>query len=157
MVFPTRTRDEGNVADRNEDVMNMVTSELEKKPDIGLESLYARAKAIDPGVGELSLRQFHARYPLQVKRQKSRAEGRTPKRSTKKRRGAARGASDSAAQPGRNRKAGRSSENVDREKLRALFLEFASEFAAAESRAEIVGVLSSVDGYVDRVAKLSAG
>jgi hypothetical protein len=38
-----------------------------------------------------------------------------------------------------------------REKIRAVFMEFAREFAEAESRTEIVQVLSKVDEYVERV------
>jgi hypothetical protein len=38
-----------------------------------------------------------------------------------------------------------------REQIRSVFLEFAREFAEAESRTEIVQVLSKVDDFVDRV------
>jgi hypothetical protein len=140
------------LADRNEDVMNMVRSELEKDPKIGLESLYARAKAVDSSVGELSLRQFHARYPLQIKRGKARAEGKKPTRSARKKRASRQASESQAASAPRARRG--SGQDVDREKLRSLFLEFASEFAEAESRTEIVRVIGSVDSYVDRVGKL---
>jgi hypothetical protein len=160
IVFVPPTSREGNLAERNEDVMNMVKSELEKDPSIGLESLYARAKAIDSSVGELSLRQFHARYPLQVKRGKSRAEGKKPRRAARKARSSTRkGEERAAAGEPRQPRGGRSTgggEYGDREKIRSLFLEFASEFASAESRTDIVRVLSSVDAYVNRVEKLTA-
>jgi hypothetical protein len=145
------------LAERNEDVMNMVRSELEKDPKAGLESLYARAKAIDSTVGQLSLRQFHARYPLQVKRGKAQAEGRTPKRPARKKRATRdSAAAESTPTPRARRRSGGEGQEMDREKLRTLFLEFATEFAAAESRTDIVRVISSVDAYVDRVARLAA-
>ncbi len=148
---------EGTLAERNEDVMNMVRSELEKDPKAGLESLYARAKAIDSSVSQLSLRQFHARYPLQVKRGKAKAEGRNPRRQAQKKRTSRKAAgSEAAATPRpRRRSGGDEGQGADREKLRTLFLEFATEFAAAESRTDIVRVISSVDSYVDRVSKLA--
>lgn len=147
------------MAETNTKVMDRVAAELEKDPGMGLESLYARAKEVDPSIGELSLRQFHARYPLQVKRAKARAEGRGSKRSAQKKRGskpAAESAPSTERRPRRSSQSAGSGQEIDREKVRALFLEFASDFAAAESRAEIVNVLGSVDSYVNRISKLAA-
>jgi hypothetical protein len=146
------------VAERNEQVMEMVVKELDKEPSVGLESLYARAKEIDSSISELSLRQFHARYPLQVKRSRSRGVAKKRGASAKKR--AAGGDKPSAARaPTQRRSRGDASgggAEFDREKVRQLFLEFASEFAEAETRKEIVRVLSSVDSYVNRLAKVVA-
>lgn len=49
-------------------VMNMVRRTLVENPGISNEALYAAAVALDPSVAKLTLRQFHARYPLQVRR-----------------------------------------------------------------------------------------
>jgi hypothetical protein len=56
------------MADTNEAVMAMVRSQLEKNPDMGSADLYERAKKMNRAMGRLTLPQFHARYPLQVKR-----------------------------------------------------------------------------------------
>jgi hypothetical protein len=42
---------------------------------------------------------------------------------------------------------------VDRDEVRAQFLSFASDIAAAEARKDLVKVLANVDKYVDAVAK----
>lgn len=42
-------------------------------------------------------------------------------------------------------------DRVDRDRVRAVFLELAQDFAAAESTADIVRVFSRLDEYVDRV------
>jgi len=149
------------VAERNEKVMDMVVRELDKDPAVGLESLYGRAKEIDSSISELSLRQFHARYPLQVKRSRSRGAAKKQKGTSVRKRATA-GDKSAAAPAVKQRRsqaaaaAGGGAE-FDREKVRQLFLEFASEFAEAETRKEIVRVLSSVDSYVNRLAKVVAG
>lgn len=130
------------MADRNEQVMEMVARELEKDPRTASDKLYRLAKQVDPAIGELSLRQFHARYPLQLKRAQSRGK----KRGKRKRRTAA---PQPAAQSAKKVAA-----PATRDRIRDAFLQFASDFSQAETRSEIVQVLSSVDTYVDRVEKL---
>ena len=49
-------------------VMSAVEAALKKDPDVSVDELFAMAKGISPSVGKLSKRQFHAQYPLQVKR-----------------------------------------------------------------------------------------
>jgi hypothetical protein len=44
-------------------------------------------------------------------------------------------------------------QGADRDRVRTVFLEFARDFSQAESRSEIVQVLSTLDEYVDRVLK----
>jgi hypothetical protein len=146
------------VAERNEQVMEMVVKELDKNPSVGLESLYARAKEIDSSVSELSLRQFHARYPLQVKRSRSRGAAKRQKGASPRKRAAGgdKGAATRGSTQRRSRGDATGGAEFDREKVRQLFLEFASEFAEAESRKEIVRVLSSVDSYVNRLSKVVA-
>ncbi|MDE0258591.1 MAG: hypothetical protein OXR82_09440, partial [Gammaproteobacteria bacterium] len=48
-------------------VMEYVERTLEANPGIANADLFAGAREIDPSVGQLTGRQFHARYPLQVK------------------------------------------------------------------------------------------
>ena len=79
---------------------------------------------------DLTKRQFHARYPLQVKRKMNPVRR---KRRRKKAQGKA------AAGP----------TGSPREAVRSIFLDFASELAGAEARGEIVRVIASVDRWVD--------
>jgi hypothetical protein len=146
------------VADRNEKVMDLVARELEEDSSASLEHLYDQAKSVDPSIGELSLRQFHARYPLQVKRRKSRAAGRHKPPSPRKKKQQATSETKQSAPRSRKSKqsqpADSGSQELDREKVRALFIDFAMDFASAESRIEIVRAISSVDSYVDRLSKI---
>lgn len=127
----------------------MVRSELERDPNVATEVLAEKARKIDPAVGELSPRQFHARYPLQVKRTLSQGAPKKGKRGRK--RG---GKAPAPAGTAPKRASRRGAPTGERDAIRGVFLDFASDFAKAESRQEIVGVLSSVDAYVDRVQKL---
>ena len=98
----------------------------------------------------LSIRQFHARYPLQVKRRASLSD---PKR--KRRARAAR--KKSPAQNTRRRSAGRakSAQQDSREAVRAVLMRFATELASAEAKADVVKVLAGADRYVDDVLEAS--
>lgn len=119
-------------------VMKFVEDELKKKPDIDVKDLYEQAKKIKSGgVSKLSLRQFNARYPLQVKRRQSQKKG---GRSTKRKRSTSR--RRTAPSNGKNRDA-----------VRDTLLRFASEVAGAEHRKDLVKVLAEVDKYVDEVLK----
>lgn len=62
-------------ADPEDDpVMAMVRRQLERENPPDTKALYGRAIRIDPSLRELSLRQFHAKYPLKIKREKARRE-----------------------------------------------------------------------------------
>jgi hypothetical protein len=110
----------------NDRVVDMVRSELERNPSVGTRELFDRAKKLDKGIGELTLRQFHARYPLQLKRRN--ATGR-PRRSRRRRR------------------------EADREAIRTTLLELAKEIAGTEGRGELVEIVAGLDRYVERVVK----
>jgi hypothetical protein len=56
------------MADTNARIMDMVRKEIAKNPSISSQALFDKAKKADKQIGDLSVRQFHARYPLQVKR-----------------------------------------------------------------------------------------
>jgi hypothetical protein len=49
-------------------VMNMVRRTLLESPEVSDRTLYAAAIAMEPTLGQLSLRQFQARYPRRVRR-----------------------------------------------------------------------------------------
>ena len=115
-------------------VMQFVEKELSKNPNIETSDLHEKAKSVNASVGKLSLRQFNARYPLQVKRRETLKK---PRRRTR-RAGNARGRRAAAK---------------NREAVRDVFLGFAADLAAAEERKELVRVLAGVDRYVDEALK----
>jgi hypothetical protein len=121
------------MAKNEEKVMEFVKAELKKKPDISTTELFEKAKKVDAGVQSLSIRQFNARFPLQVKRQQSLAKG------GGRRRGPSR----------RSRKAARNRHD----NVREVFLGFAQDLSAAEERKDLVKVLSDIDSYVEQALK----
>ena len=130
------------MAKTDDKVMKFVEDELKKNPDVDVKDLYERAKKIKSGgVSKLSLRQFNARYPLQVKRRQSQKSG---KRSTRRKRSTSR------------KTKAPSSDGKSRDAVRETLLRFAGEVAGAEHRKDLVKVLAGVDKYVDEVIK-SAG
>lgn len=122
------------MAKTEEKVMELVEDELKKNPGASTDELFEKAKKVSSSIGKLSLRQFNARYPLQVKRRKSQTSGRKTRR-----RGASR---KKAAAAGDGREA-----------VRHTLLSFASDLAGAQERKDLVKVLADVDKYVDRVMK----
>lgn len=111
-------------------VMRFVEKELGSNPQIETSALYDKAKNVDPSVADLSLRQFNARFPLQVKRKKSLAR----------------------ARPKRTRPARRKSATANhRDAVREAFLRFAEDLTSAEEKKDLVRVLAGVDKYVDQV------
>lgn len=117
-------------------IMELVRKELDSNPDIQVRDLFEKVKGKEPSARELTLRQFNARYPLQIKRRQRMSEptGDTPERRTTQRR--------------RSRRP-----DANRDAVRDTFLRFASELSAAEERKDLVHVLSKVDQYVDEVVK----
>lgn len=124
------------MASVDEEVLAAVETAIKKKPGASVDELMELAKGVNPAIGKLTKRQFHARYPLQVKRKMSAAKGGRPrsrKRSSRKTR------AKSAAN--------------GRDAVRAVFLRFASDLAGAEARKDIIKVVANVDKYVDDVLK----
>lgn len=123
------------MANSDEKVLAAVTDALQKKPHATVDELFDLAKGVSRSVADLTKRQFHARYPLQVKRKLA------PPRKRK-----SRPAKDAQA---RGRK--KPSAAPAREAVRGAFLRFAQELAAAEARKDVVKVVAGVDRYVDEV------
>jgi hypothetical protein len=124
------------VANSDDKVFAAVETALAKNPAASVDELFDLAKGINSSVGRLTKRQFHARYPLQVKRRMNPA---------KRRRKAA---GKTARANGRRAK---QAEGSVRDLVRSTFLRFASEVAGAESRKDMVKVVAGVDRYVDDV------
>ena len=60
------------------EVMGWVEKQLQDNPGVTVDELFEGAKILQPDVAELNKRQFHARYPLQVKRRAKRPRRRQP-------------------------------------------------------------------------------
>jgi len=135
-----------SVAEVNEKVMEMVRKELEASPDASTTELHEKAKKVDPAMKDLSVRQFHARYPLQVKRKKSLAEG-GGRRKKKNKRGRTSGSGSARA----GRRSGASSQS----EIHGVLVEFAKEISAANDRGPtaMLDVISNLDGWVARIEK----
>ncbi len=138
---------------RNEEVQERIRKELTENPDKGSSELYALAQEMDGEIGSQSVQQFHARYVLPIKREQSRARGGGAAKRTRRKRAAAGSKEGRTAGAGRKAKRdeGGNASAADRDRVRGVFHDFARDFAAAESRSDIVKVLSRVDQYVDRI------
>ncbi len=124
------------MADIDKKVLGAVEAALQKNPQATVDELFAVALGVNKAVASLSKRQFHARYPLQVKRKLSPPRPRRPRK----------------AKPGAKR--GRKpADGSVRDAVRASFLKFASDLAAADARKDLVRVVAGVDRYVDEVLK----
>ena len=130
----------------DEKVMSFVEGILQKNPDIELEELFEATRKFKPSMGSLSRRQFNARYPLQVKRRRALAERGVVEGGKKPARRKA-----PATASGKPRRPLPPSEAYPKDAIRQIFLQFATDIAAAEERKDLVKVLASVDKYVDDV------
>lgn len=121
------------MAETNQKVMAMVEAELKKNAKATNEALFEKAQKIDKAVGKLTIRQFHARYPLQVKRRKAIKAG-----------GGRRKASGAGTRRGRKA----ASSNAVRDVLTQLVRETAGKDGAA-----LVDIVAGLDVYVEKVMK----
>jgi len=164
------------MAETNPKVMAMIEAELARDSSISNDELLEKAKKIDRSVGNLSARQFNARYPLQVKRRKDgpkparkKPAGRAKKKTSKARRATGAGKTTRAAssrKPGRKkaaagatrrpRTAAAPASGGDREAVRKILLDYAKKVSAADSMTDMVDLVMDVDRYVDRVMKAAS-
>ncbi len=114
-----------------ERVFQMIEEALDEDPEISNDELQERAAEIDPAIGDLTARSFHARYPLQVKRQMTAGRKKNEESGDEAEGTGERGELRSAA--------------------REALIDFARAVAGAGDRGEVIDVLTSVDEYVDRV------
>jgi len=124
------------MADVDKKVLAAVEAALQKNPKASVDELFEVATGVDRSIAALTKRQFHARYPLQIKRKLS---PRRPRRAKRTQKGSRRG------RHARN--------DSVRDAVRATFLKFASDLAAADDRKDLVHVVASVDRYVGEVLK----
>ncbi len=129
-------------------VMEYVERMLEANPGIANAELFAGAREIDPSVAALSARQFHAKYPLQVKARLAKAaapEPKTPPEPEAAMAGEPTAPDESPAGEG------------DPLAVRRLLLDLAKELANAESKAEVIEVMARLDDYVAEIMEAARG
>ncbi len=140
-------------------VMEYVERTLEANPGISNADLFAGAREIDPSVGQLTGRQFHAKYPLQVKARLAKAAAPKPKpppepevptaeEPTAPDLPSAAGAGDPEAPP---------TGAGDPLAVRRLLLDLSRELASAESKAEVIEVMARLDNYVAEIMEAARG
>ena len=129
-------------------VMEYVERTLEANPGIANADLFAGAREIDPSVGQLTGRQFHARYPLQVKARLARAAAPETKTPPEPEVPTAEETGDEDALP---QQAG------DPVAVRRLLLDLAKELASAESKSEVIDVMARLDDYVAEIMEAARG
>jgi len=138
-------------------VMEYVERRLEANPGISNADLFAGARKIDPSVGQLTGRQFHAKYPLQVKARLARAAAPEPKTPPEPKVATAEeptapdvsaAAGDSEAPP---------TGAGDPLAVRRLLLDLSKELASAESKTEVIEVMARLDDYVAEIMEAVRG
>ena len=139
-------------------VMEYVERTLEANPGIANAELFAGAREIDPSVAALSARQFHAKYPLQVKARLARAAAPEPKTPPEPEEAmseeptatdvSSAGEGDTATSP---------TGEGDPLAVRRLLLDLAKELARAESKAEVIEVIAGLDDYVAEIMEAARG
>lgn len=148
------------MAQQEDRVMALVEKELDANPNVSNQELLEKAKKLNPAVGRLTLRQFNARYRLQIKRRRARERpSPTPAPAAAARRRARAPVAAAAQKPRAARATGapRSTPaGVDRDRIRGVFLRFAKDLARAEGKAEMVDLIGSVDKHVDQVIRLAS-
>lgn len=131
-------------------VVKMVRDQLvRRKSPPNVKALYGRAIRINEEIRDLSLRQFNALYPLQVRRELKRKEreasstGRSSNaRSPEKR-------TPDRTEPHRGGKTAR--EEARRSAVRSQLLAFARAVAGASGPAELIDVVLDLDTWVERM------
>lgn len=118
-----------------EEIMALVEHEPARNPDTSTQDLYERAKAEHPAVASMTLRQFNARFPLQIKRRKTLPQ---PRRRSR------------AAAVRRKIQATHGHEGV-----RGVFLRFTEDLTSAQAKKGLVRVLANADRYVEDAIEAS--
>lgn len=136
------------MASATDKVMEYVERELAKNPGVSNETLLEGAKKIDKSVTKLTPRQFHAKYPLQVKRRsgKSRAKKKSASKAT--RRGGA-----TRSRRATRKKSAPATSSAGEDRVRGVMMKFAKDLSSADSQVETIEVLSNMDRYVSDIMK----
>ena len=122
---------------------------LKRNPGVTNAELFAGACEIDASIADLSPRQFHAKYPLQVKRRLAAAEA--PKPAPRVRRTFVPAVAEPAPAAAPAAAAAPAMGGGDAAAVRGLLLSLVRELANAETQAETIEVMARLDGYVSDV------
>ena len=129
-------------------VMEYVERTLEANPNVANADLFAGAREIDPSIAGLSGRQFHAKYPLQVKARLARAAAPEPETPS---------APEVPTSEEPTAPQAPSAVAGDPLAVRRLLLDLAKELANAESKAEVIEVMARLDDYVAKIMEAAQG
>lgn len=135
----------------------VVRRELEKNPAVNNADLRAKVAGVAPSVMKLSLRQFHGVYRLRVARALKAAAKRGSRRRPVKGRTRSRSTAGratrrkTAAAAGQAKGAAAAGQAQARAAVRGILLDLAREVAAAEASVDLIGVIGSLDRYVDPI------
>ena len=145
-------------AKTSDKVMQFIEKELKINPKATAKELQQKAKAVSEAVGKLSVRQFHAKYPLQVRRRlapkKPRRAAPKAKAAPKKPRRAAPKARAAAKKPRRAAPKARAARGqANREAVRNTLMTFAQDLYAAQGKSETIAVLRKLDNYIDAIIR----
>jgi hypothetical protein len=132
------------MAETDPKVMSLVETALVENPAVSVQELYDMAKRTKRSIKQMTLRQFHARYPLQIKRKKGNSARKRARKA---------GRSVGVTTRSAGTRSARAAGGVDRDAVRTALLGFASDLAAADSRSEAVNVVASVDKYVAQIER----
>lgn len=133
-------------------VLEYVTRTLKENPGVKNAELFAGACEIDASVAELSARQFHAKYPLQVKRRLAAAAAEAPAAVAPSVAEPAPAAAPPPPPPPPPPPAEAPSVgDGDAAAIRGLLISLARELANAGTQAETIEVMARLDGYVDDI------
>lgn len=131
-------------------VVKMVRDQLvRRKSPPNVKALYGRAIRINEGIRDLSLRQFNALYPLQVRRELKREENEasSTERSSDARSSEERASGRTTPDPN----GGAVHEEARRSAIRSELLAFARAVARAGGSAELIDLVLDLDAWVERV------
>lgn len=131
-------------------VVKMVRDQLvRRKSPPNVKALYGRAIRINEQIRDLSLRQFNALYPLQVRRELKRKEseatstGRSPDARSSEERTSSRTTPDQSG--------GAVREEARRSAIRSELLAFARDVADASGPDDLIDLVLDLDAWVERV------
>lgn len=131
----------------NDKVLAMVRREIENDPTITNKELIGKAKRLSRAVARLSPRQFHGMYRLRATRAIAGSGNARKAPATRRKAAAAARKAPSVVTSAAAAKA----PSGARPAVRAVLIDLATDVAAAADKAAVIGVVASLDRYVDRV------
>lgn len=145
------------MADVNPKVLDMVRREMARNPAVTNDALRKKAAAIDSSVRKLTPLRFHGTYRLTASR--ALASGGNARRQPTAAGTGKRRVTTGTRRPRKRAPvlAATGDGSADRATVRAALLELAAEVAGAESKTDIIGVVGSIDRYVDRILGATKG